>query len=273
MPRVAVLILNRNLPDLTNNLYSHIEEFEKKFVDIFILEAGSDKKNLSNNFSWHISDPLTKKNGLRYSKGMNLALLKIFESGEFDNYDAFFLLNNDVQLPKYSVLERMLKILDDVPKIGILSPCSNLWGEKNYLIDEKTKFFWYIQNNAFLLRKEFIQSAMNRSPTMMNFLFDGNNFRGYLAESELIAKAYINGWGAAITAEVFIERDFSFLMKQSSLIKTDPFNKNSRLMLEEGFDWLKTKYGFNSKWDMHFYVKNFYDLFFQSNPNLLKYRL
>ncbi len=33
----------------------------------------------------------------------------------------------------------------------------------------------------------------------LNFLFDGNNFRGYFSESELIAKAYANNWAASIT--------------------------------------------------------------------------
>ena len=39
---------------------------------------------------------------------------------------------------------------------------------------------------------------MNLSnPTFMNFIFDGTNFRGYLSESELIAKGYANDWAAA----------------------------------------------------------------------------
>ena len=36
---------------------------------------------------------------------------------------------------------------------------------------------------------------------------------------------------------------------------------------------MKTKYGFNNKWQMQDYVKLYYDNFFKLNPNLNKYRI
>ena len=44
-----------------------------------------------------------------------------------------------------------------------------------------------------------------------NFLLDGDNFRGYLSESEVIAKSYANNWAAAITTKVFAEEDETYL--------------------------------------------------------------
>ena len=74
--------------------------------------------------------------------------------------------------------------MDKNIKIGLLSPCSKNWGEKEYLVNQKLKYFWFIHNNAFFLRREFIEDLMNnKKPHYMNFLFDGNNFRGYGMES------------------------------------------------------------------------------------------
>ena len=47
----------------------------------------------------------------------------------------------------------MLKIFQNIPRMAILSPCSKKWGEKNLLIDNTIKCFWYIHNNAFLIKK------------------------------------------------------------------------------------------------------------------------
>ena len=158
--------------------------------------------------------------------------------------------------------------------MGILSPCSKNWGEKIFLKKEKTKYFWFIHNTCYLLRKEFVKDIINsKNPNYLNFLFDGSNFRGYGVESELIAKAYLNGWSAAITSEVWAEENESYLKNFSREIRTENFSKNLNLYIKEGLEWMKNKYGFNNKWQMQFYVKMYYDKFFEYNPELDKYKV
>ena len=94
-----------------------------------------------------------------------------------------------------------------------------------------------------------------------------------MAESELIGKAYANNWAAAITSKVFAEENESYLINKSDLIKTENYDENIRLYIEEGLVWLRRKYGLNSRWSMQQYVKSFYDTFFDYNPELKKYRL
>ena len=125
-----------------------------------------------------------------------------------------------------------------------------------------------MENHAVVIRKQFILDVMNlRKPGYLNFLYDGQNFRGYGTESELIAKAYSNFWGAAITSEVKINENTSYLKEKSNLIKTESHDKNLKLYISEGQKWMKEKYGFKSKWSMNMYVKNFYDKFFEYYPN------
>ena len=48
MKPVATIILNRNLPKVTDKLYSRIKKNEGYMTDIFIVEAGSLKKIYQN---------------------------------------------------------------------------------------------------------------------------------------------------------------------------------------------------------------------------------
>ena len=155
-------------------------------------------------------------NGLRYGRGMNYALLRLFQEKIWSKYDFFFLLTNDTELRESPTIYPLLQIFNNHKKLGILSPCSTRWGEKLLLSDESTKYFWFIHNNALMLRREFLECIMQvETPSYMNFIFDGSNFRGYLSESELIAKAYANDWAAAITTEAYAEEnDHTCLKKQ-----------------------------------------------------------
>ncbi len=274
MKKVATIILNRNLPEVTDNLYEHLEEYDGDITDIFVLESGSDSGNLSKYVTWHANSEEANKNGLRYCRGMNYALSCLWKDNRFYNYDAFFLLTNDTELEKNPSISVLLEILNDNKEIGILSPCGRKWGERFLLDDQKTKFFWYIHNTAYLFRREFIESVCNKdSPDMMNFLFDGNNFRGYQADTEIIAKAYINDWAAAITSRVFTDENESYLINKSDLIKTDTYDENLKLYVNEGRKWMKYKYGFNSRWSFQRYSKTFYENFFEFHPELSKFKI
>ena len=274
MKKVATIILNRNLPEPTNKLYEHISYYSGDNTDIYILEAGSDFDKLSKYYKWHANESEVQEKGLRYSRGMNYALLKLYQEEKWLEYDAFFLLTNDTELRQETTIYNLMNVMKDHKEIGILSPCSMRWGERLLLTDIKTKYFWFIHNNALMLRREFVESIMETvDPTYMNFVFDGSNFRGYLSESELIAKAYANDWSAAITTEAYAEENESYLLEKSDLIKTEIYEENLKLYLEEGRLWMKRKYGFNSRWTMNQYVKSLYENFFRFHPEYNKFKI
>jgi hypothetical protein len=274
MKSIATIILNRNLPEVTDKLYEHLVKYDGTETDIYVLEAGSDKDKLSKFCTWHANSDEIINQGLRYSRGMNYALLQLYKEKKWKQYEGFFLITNDTEFSNSKTLKPLIEVLKEHQKIGILSPCSSRWGEKLLLQKEDTKYFWFIHNNAFLLRRTFIESIMETEKAdYFNFIFDGTNFRGYFSESELIAKAYSNNWAAAITSKVFAEENESYLLKKADLIKTESYNENIKLYLQEGLVWLKRKYGFNSRWSMQQYVKSFYDSFFNYNPELKRYKI
>ncbi len=271
--KTATIVINRNLPDVTDNLVNHLIEYDGDFTDIFVIEAGSEKNNLSKHTTWHIDDNFTTINGLRYPRGVNLSIKKMYEEKIFCNYDSFFFITNDTVLKKNKTIEPLQKTLNEHKKIGILSPCAEDWGENIILKNENIKYFWFIHSHAYFIRREFIEDLCNFEDDYINLFFDGNNFRGWGLEIELIAKGYTNGWASAITNMVQMSENNSYLIEKSDLIKTESFNENLRLYIKEGKEWMRKKYGFKSKWDMIFYVKSFYDEFFKKNKNLLKYKL
>ncbi len=274
MKRVATIILNRNLADVTDRLCEHLLKHDKDITDVFVVESGSDPDSLSQYVTWHANWPEAITHGLRFSGGMNYGLSQLWKEEKFANYDAFFLLTNDTVLPDGPTVAPLMNVLDQHPQVGILSPCGVRWGERLLLKEEATKYFWFVHNNALLLRREFIENIMNhQQPDAKNFLFDASNFRGYGSESELIAKAYANDWAAAITTQIFVEENESYLLNQADLIKTEKYEDNLKLYLEEGRVWMRNKYGFNSHWSMQQYVKGFYDKFFEFHPEYSQYKV
>ena len=272
--KVATLILNRNLPEVTDRLYEQIRKNDYNLTDIYVIEAGSDKDKLSKYTTWHATWDSAKSEGLRFNRGMNYGLSQLYREGRFDCYDAFLLLTNDTEFEDRDNIRILTDVLDEHQKIGILSPCSKRWGEINLLNQYDTKYFWFIHNNAYLMRKEFIYSICNLDElNHMNFLFDGSNFRGFGSEHEIIAKAYANDWCAAITKRVVSSENETHLLKNAAVIKTDYYHENLKLYVNEGKFWMKKKFGFNSHWSMQQYAKMFYDKFFEYNPELNIYKI
>ena len=72
--------------------------------------------------------------------------------------------------------------MDAHPHLGILSPCSERWGERLLLTEHSTRYFWFIHNNAYLLRRgSWSASSTPDQCDHMGFVFDSsNNFRGPL---------------------------------------------------------------------------------------------
>ena len=274
MNKIATIILNRNLPNPTNKLVENLRKNNNGLVDIFVVEAGSDKDNISKYCTWHADWKEAMEHGLRYSRGMNYGLSQLWKEGKFKDYSAFLLLTNDTEFQDEPICHKLMAVMENHPRVGILSPCSKQWGERMLLAKEQTKYFWFIHNNAFLLRREFIEEMSDMDePGYMNFLFDGTNFRGYGSESELIAKAYANNWAAAITLDVTVEENETYLMNSADIIKTESFDTNLKLYLEEGSVWMKKKYGFKNRWQMQQYVKSFYDRFFEFYPECIDYKI
>lgn len=274
MKNTATIILNRNLPDVTDRLCELISSKNNTLTDIFVVESGSDQAKLSRHCTWWANWEEAMAQGLRPPRGFNYGLQQLWLEGRFQHYDNFFLVTNDTEFGDYPFLEILLEELDKHRRVGILSPCSRRWGERGLLQHTQTRYFWYVLNTALLVRRAFVESVMTcDEPTHINFLYDGSNFRGFGTELELIAKGYANEWATAITSAVLCEENESHLRHQADVIRTESYEKNMRLVVDEGKQWMYRKYGFKNRWTMQLYAKAFYDMFFQYFPELTPYKI
>ena len=274
MKKTATIILNRNLPLVTESLYNSIERNNSGLTDIFIVESGSDKDKLARNYTWWANWDEAMTHGLRIYRGFNYALSRLWKENRFNQYDYFFLLTNDTEFEDKPVLDILLDEMNTHKQVGILSPCSQRWGERNLIGSDSTKYFWDVNNVAYIMRREFIESIMKHdNPDHMDFMYDGTNFCGYGAHLELIAKGYANDWATAITTRVWVEENETHLKTKADLIKTEPFEIIEKETWEEDKKWMRQKYGFNSRWTMQMYVKFFYDQFFCFHPEYEKFKI
>ena len=273
--KVACLVINRNLPSVTDRLVeSCLESRSCSESDIYVIEAGSDDDKMSAYQKLINREPRVIEEGLRFNRGVNYGLAQLLKDGSLGEYDAIACMTNDTELLSADVIGTLVSELEKHPRLGILSPCNDSWGEARLLSEQRLKYFWHIQSSMYLFRVNFIMDLVVANECYEGqFFLDGSNFRGYMSETELIAKGYANGWASGICSSASVREEESYLINKSDLIRTDTFDENLRLYLEEGRLWLKRKYGFKSKWVMQMYSKSFYDKFFEFYPECGQYKL
>ena len=274
MKEVASIIINRNLPEVTDKLYEHLIRYDGDITDVYVIESGSDEDKLSQYCTWWANWDESVSQGLRTPRGFNFALSKLWEEQKFSRYNYFFLMPNDAEFKHESVVTKLVEEMNDHPRVGILAPCSSAWGEYKLLGNGSTKYFWHIGPGPWFLRRQYIEDIMElENPNYMNFLYDGTNFRGYESDIELIVKGYANDWASAITTKVISEENQEHLRKKADLIKTDLYEDNIVKYFEEGKKWMRRKYGFNNRWSMQMYSKYFYEKFFELFPEYKDHRI
>ena len=274
MKNTAVIILNRNLPEVTDALHDMIKRNNDSYCDIFILEAGSDPDKLSRNCTWYVESEDVKKNGLRMPRGINYSIRMLLESEQFQNYKYFFFLPNDVEFAEKPFIKILHDEMEEHPRLGILSPASRRWGETALIGPKATRYFWAVEQLAWFMRREYIEALLNRESAYDgDFFYDGNNFRGFYSNLEMITKGYVNDWASGITTKVWITENENHLKTMSDLIGTESYDENIRMYLQEGNAWIKKKYGYASKWPFYMYSKFLYDRFFIYFPELKRYEV
>lgn len=273
MSRVAVVILNRNLPEVTDGLVEQFLAQDTSATDVFVVESGSDHERLSKYCTWWADWPEALQFGLRFPRGFNYALSQLQRSGRFNDYEHFFLVCNDISFDD-ALVPILLSEMEQHPRVGILSPCAFNWAERELIGPEQTRYVSHGNHIAWMVRRSYAETIMERHKAdYMNFLYDGTNFRGYYADQELIIKAYVNDYAAAITTKCTFHERTELLKTRHDLIRTDRYEVNLRHLFEEGQEWMRRKYGFNTRRQMTLYAQAFYDRFFLTYPELAKYRL
>lgn len=273
MKKIATLILNRNLPEVSNKLVEHIQKWSGDITDIFVIESGSDEDKLSKYCKFWANWPEAKEKGLHYCRGFNYGLMELDKE---KIYEYYFMVCGDSVFYDEPTLNILLEKMEKYPKFGIISPLSPYWGETAIFSgEEDTKCLWVVPHVAWLIRRSFLDKIIEKkNSSIMNYFYDGTNFRGYDADTELGIKAYLNDFALAVTSRAKFHEEQDLTDKNAQVMKTEKAKEHLKLMFEEGLAWMKRKYGFNSKSEMRDWAKRVYDEFFKKNPDyrVFKYK-
>ncbi|MEX0298764.1 MAG: hypothetical protein AB3N28_06820 [Kordiimonas sp.] len=264
----AILVLNRNLPDHTDQLCDQLLSESAEFADLYAIESGSSQEGISKYCSFWARWDDAIKDGLRYPRGFNYGLSELVKLGKFHDYKYYMLVCNDVDItsPMVPILR---ELMEENPKVGILSPMAHDWPEQDLMQGRDIAYCWHVNHIIWMVRRELIEAIMtNGEANYMNFLYDGENFRGYLSDMELVAKGYVNEFATALTNRCHFHEKKQLLREKSTQIASDPLEINERRVYAEGMRWLRQKYGFNHKEQMETYCKLFFDRFFDLHPYL-----
>ena len=123
MPKTATIILNRNLPAVTDALVEQLQRFDTGSNDIYVVESGSSQDRLSQyHTAWANWDDALLR-GLRFPRGFNFGLLDLLRKGRFWDYDYFLLMRNSVEFDG-SLVSVLTAEMERHPQMEILSPCN-----------------------------------------------------------------------------------------------------------------------------------------------------
>lgn len=270
---IATLILQRNLPRVTDRLVEHIKRWNDGVTDIYVIESGSDEDKLSQYYTFWANWPEARDRGLHYCRGFNYGLLELDKTGK--RYPYYFMVCGDTLFNDESTLHVLLELMERYKRLGIVSPLSPDWGERELFSDRvDLKCVWLIPHVAWMFRREFLDLIIARDgPSHMNYFYDGTNFRGYDADTELIIKAYLNDYALALTSRVQFREQLDLTDKNAAVMKTEKKKLHQQLMYEEGLAWMKRKYGFDSKLEMRDWARKVYKKFMRRNKDYRKFKI
>lgn len=176
--KTLVIILNYNMPKLTDQLYRSLEPFEGKSYDLHVLDNCSPKEGKSQYTT------LESDANCYFGGALNLAF-QLFKSEE--QYDSLMFLNNDVILHGYNYVEEMRNTMF---KDGytILSP--------SMLQPEENQCFWRQMHNY--------NSRVVRDVKWVDFFAPMFN-RSFLQYTDQFPNDLMFGWGQDVLSGVICE--------------------------------------------------------------------
>ena len=129
MKRCCTILLQRNLPEVTNKIGNQILQNSGDLTDFYVVESGSDDDLLSSFASntFHANWEDARKNGLRTGRGFNYGLTEIKKLGK--KYEYYFLITGDTILEEDNAVNILVNEMDTYGKMGLVSPLSRKWGK------------------------------------------------------------------------------------------------------------------------------------------------
>jgi hypothetical protein len=252
---LAVIILNRNLPTVTNHLCESIIRTTHVPFDLYVTESGSDHDNLSSYCSLHFVDQYSTSIGLRIGRGLNNSIAVINKIRQRP-YDVYWFITNDVVLTSAEDYGRFATfVFEQYPRIGIieLPHLVNEYYTLSYLdgsayqvrLTSSEMYPDAIRERLFsitpfaIIRSIFLKGDFVRD---MAVVIDESNWRGWGCDEDLGYRAWKKGWWSVTAPYHSIYEDSCLTTRRSTETKTehvDQFKLKAEIDMQE---FLRRKY-------------------------------
>ena len=112
MKKCCTILLQRNLPEVTNKIGDQILKYNSEITDFYVVESGSDDNMLSKftKNTFHANWKDARKNGLRTGRGFNYGLTELKKQGK--KYDYYFLITGDTVLEQDECVNILVREMD-----------------------------------------------------------------------------------------------------------------------------------------------------------------
>ena len=115
-PRVAIVIVSRNRPDLVERSVKQFEADSYPNKDILVVECGTEPANLTSYQTVLYSDDDFKGKCFGHNVGLNYLNMQ-------REYDYYLFCMNDVFInDKQDFIQEMIDVMQDNPRLGVMSP-------------------------------------------------------------------------------------------------------------------------------------------------------
>jgi hypothetical protein len=262
---IDVLILNRNLKQVTDNLVATLKS-DPRVDFVGVIDAGSRQEEISN-FTVVRDDSIeVEQHGLRLNRGFNLGVSWWQSQERTSNY--LLLLPNDTEIINFE-LDSLVSGLAKISQLAAALPLMRNSPYTQILPKERVGIVWSVNEGPIILTKTFVEHQFRCGVSV----FDNQNFRGYLSFTDLAVKIYANNFCIVASDLISFKENETYLQSQYQLIGTEPVEENSRLLLNEGKVWLAKKYGLHEGRSLELIARLLFEEFFRANPKHISFRI
>jgi GT2 family glycosyltransferase len=222
---LAIIIVNRDRPDLTDTLVESLNSLHtKNGKDLYIIEMGSQKEKLSKYCSYYYEDTEFKGKAYGHNQGLNYVLEN---HGRYRYY--WFLMNDLVFGENPNPIDKMIEILESERQMGILSPTEIDSGYPGSRPDANQK--WHKVSTTDYL------ALMMKDRCLQDVGFLGPHFKySWGAIHELTYKMYQKGWFIAYCDQVVMKHlGGTTYGSTKNTISRDEYKKNARMFCAKYF--------------------------------------
>lgn len=152
MSKTLVIILNHNLPEITDDLFLELEKHKGDSYDLVVMDNGSREEFVSTHTS------IRYEENLFWGGALNKAFALLLQN---DNYDSLLFLNNDIEVNGEIFVKSLRKELFD-NKYAIVSPCISgkalPWKQMQNWASKSIREVKWIDNQAPLFHRKLVEA-------------------------------------------------------------------------------------------------------------------